>query len=157
MMAIALLALAACGAPAPQPTGSWRDAETRIASLALFDPTRIDGHWLEVAGYPLRQGCAPGAWTFSQRGYAAAGRGCYLPLAARQSLRRAGPGRWHAGGIDLWVLWADADYRTLVLGSPDGSFAAVLNRDGPIAADRLQAAERVLAFNGYDLARLQVR
>lgn len=41
-----------------------------------------------------------------------------------------------------------------MIGTPDGSFAAVLNRDPVIPEDRLVAARRVLEFNGYDTSRL---
>jgi apolipoprotein D and lipocalin family protein len=53
------------------------------------------------------------------------------------------------------VLWADADYRTLVIGTPDGSFGFILNRGG-FPADRLKAAREILAWNGYDLTQLVV-
>ncbi len=54
------------------------------------------------------------------------------------------------------MLWVDEGYRTAVIGTPDGSFGFVLNRDAAIPADRMEAARRVLDFNGYDLAQLQV-
>ena len=72
----------------------------------------------------------------------------------------AGPGRFRRSdgqpGEAFWVLWVDEGYRTAVIGTPDGSFGFVLNRDAAIPADRMEAARRVLDFNGYDLAQLQV-
>ena len=54
----------------------------------------------------------------------------------------------------LWVLWTDADYRTAVLGQPDGRAGWILNRDPEIPPDRLAAALTVLDFNGYDTGAL---
>ena len=68
------------------------------------------------------------------------------------------PGRLAIDGIEpWWVLWADADYRTLVIGAPSGAFGFILNRDGPLPADRLTAASDIFAWNGYDLSRLVTR
>ena len=54
-----------------------------------------------------------------------------------------------------WVLWVDADLRTLVLGTPDGSFGVILNRDARLPADRRTAARDILRWNGYDLSLLR--
>ena len=48
-----------------------------------------------------------------------------------------------------WVLWADADYRTLVIGTPSGRFGFVLNREAVLPPDRLLAVQDILRFNGY--------
>jgi apolipoprotein D and lipocalin family protein len=58
-------------------------------------------------------------------------------------------------GAEWWVLWVDADYRTLVVGTPSGSFGIILNRTADLPPDRLAAARDVLAWNGYDLTRLR--
>ena len=56
---------------------------------------------------------------------------------------------------DYWVLWTDEDYRTAVVGAPNGRSGWILNRTPDIRADRLDAARDVLEFNGYDLGRLK--
>ena len=150
--AILALALAAC---APQPPGGYRNAAVPIRSIALFEQSRLDGDWTEVAGYPLRPGCPGGSIAIAGGGSQAEARGCHLPLQGGVRLTPSGPGRFTAGGVEVWVLWVDADYRTAVLGTPGGGFGAVLNRGGPIPEDRMAAARRVLEFNGYDLSRLQ--
>lgn len=67
----------------------------------------------------------------------------------------AGPGRFTVGGGEAWwVLWDEADNRTLVIGTPSGAFGFVLNRDDTISGDRMVAAREILDFNGYDPARL---
>ncbi len=63
-----------------------------------------------------------------------------------------GPGRLE-GIAPEWVLWMDADARTMVLARPDGSGARILDRGAP-SPDRMRAAETVLDFNGFDPARL---
>ena len=67
------------------------------------------------------------------------------------------PGRFDLQGIGpLWVLWADADNRTVVLGAPSGAYGFILNRDAKLPADRLTAARDILAFNGYDVTSLSI-
>jgi apolipoprotein D and lipocalin family protein len=58
-------------------------------------------------------------------------------------------------GAEWWVLWVDTDYRTLVVGTPSGSFGMILNRTGDLPADRMAAAREVLDWNGYDLSRMR--
>ena len=73
----------------------------------------------------------------------ATGPGRLTPAKAASPLNR-----------EWWVLWADVDLRTLVIGTPDGSFGFILNRGGPLPPDRLTAARDILDWNGYDVARL---
>jgi apolipoprotein D and lipocalin family protein len=70
-------------------------------------------------------------------------------------LQPTGPGRFVIAGQEWWVLWADGDYRTLVIGTPSGRFGFVLNRAGGISADRMRAAREILEWNGYDLAQFR--
>ena len=61
------------------------------------------------------------------------------------------PGRFAVDGMaNWWVLWVDGDYRTMVIGTPDGSFGFVLNREASLPADRLQAVRDIARFNGYN-------
>jgi apolipoprotein D and lipocalin family protein len=67
------------------------------------------------------------------------------------------PGRFAIeGSDDWWVLWADADYRTLVIGTPSGRFGFVLNRDPALPPDRLQAVRDILRFNGYQTENMAI-
>jgi apolipoprotein D and lipocalin family protein len=67
-----------------------------------------------------------------------------------------GPGRFTLGaGAPWWVLWDDADNRTLAIGTPSGAFGFVLNRGADIPSDRIVAAREILDFNSYDLSRLR--
>jgi apolipoprotein D and lipocalin family protein len=159
---VLLLLLGACA------VGGYRDSDVPIASAALFDPTRFAGKWYEVARYPTRfeAGCTGTTATYTPR---ADGRIGVLNACRRNGQIRGiegvaeivGPGRlsvrldgvpWPA---PLWVLWVDEGYRTAVLGQPSGRSGWILNRDPEIPEDRLAAAREVLAFNCYDLARLE--
>ncbi len=120
----------------------------------------MQGDWISVAAFPGRD-WQPATkvqfdWTTpdGRMTVEADGGPRVLPVTP------TGPGRFRRSdggvGAPFWVLWVDEGYRTAVIGTPDGSFGFVLNRDATIPADRLEAARRVLDFNGYDLARLQV-
>lgn len=152
--ALALFALVAC---APQPSKeTYRDRARPISSMAVIEPAQLDGTWAQVAGFG--PGCGqPGALTISAQGRQISGMGCDLPLRGEAAMVPSGPGRFQINGQEFWLIWADFDYRTLVFGTPSGAFGAILNRGGPIPSDRLEAARRVLSFNGYDLGKLQLR
>lgn len=158
---VGLLALAAC---AP----SYRDTSVNMSSMAVFDPARYAGLWYEVARFPVpfQAGC-----THTTAEYGLVGTGLTVKNACLKDGRRVviegtakvvGPGRFEVrlGGVpfagDYWVLWVDEGYRTAVVGVPSGRAGWILNRTPGIPPDRLQAAREVLAFNGYDLGKLQM-
>jgi apolipoprotein D and lipocalin family protein len=153
-----LLPLAACTAQ-PVETASFRDTAAPIYSSAVLEPSRLAGHWLQVATFAPggRAECAPGSldisgtravWDLCLPGGAVRGTGA---MAAGK------PGRFDLAGMPVWwVLWADADYRTLVVGTPSGEIGFVLNRDANLPGDRLKAVRDILDFNGYDTGQLAV-
>lgn len=153
----ALALLTACVAPAKAPpAGAFRDTSRPIYSSAVFDPSRLAGKWRQVAAFgPDAPGCAPGGVDITGR---SAPRAAFRLCLGGQdykgsgALAVTGPGRLTIAGQDWWVIWADADYRTLAIGTPSGAFGFVLNRGGPISADRLTAAREIFEWNGYDLA-----
>lgn len=160
LIKIALLGLAACAAPAPPP--GLRQPDTMISSAALFDPARFAGRWqVAASGVP---GCAGAVqdWALQGAGYALSGVDCgagTAPAALGGRLTLTGPGGRLTpdtgfGRAPVWVLWVDQDYRIAVLGTPSGSFGMILARDLPARPDLLAAAREVLAFNGYDPARI---
>ena len=147
----ALATLAGCAAPAPDAPG-YRDRAVTIASRAALDPARLAGPWHEVASLP--GGCPGGTVAYR------AGAGGMLAVTetcggrvAQGVARPSGPGRFAVAGggaaREDWVLWLDDDARTLVLASPDGTAARVLDRDPRSSPDRLRAALTVLEFNGF--------
>ena len=140
----ALLALAACATPQ-----GGRDTGVAMTSMAAFAPGRLAGGWHEVEALGRPAGAT---WSF-----AVAADGALRVTTSRDGAgtgRMTGPGRFTLStfAVPLWVLWADADDRTLVLGTPDGRFAMVLDRAASPAPDRLRAAREILAWNGYRIA-----
>lgn len=158
---IGLLLLAACAAaPKTVAAGRYRVASAPIYSNAVMDQGGLVGRWTQVAGFGATD-CKPGAVEISQ---AAGGlRVAYQLCQAGAEAHGSGPmrsdvvGRFAVPGQPgpWWVLWADADYRTLVIGSPNGRLGFILNR-GPFPVDRLTAAKEILDWNGYDLRQLVV-
>lgn len=161
---VLLLSLLASGcATAPQ-TG-FRAQERNIYSTAVVDAARLSGRWSQVADFAPKgaAACSAGgvqveAGLRVQADLCLGGRRVGFSGQADVT----GPGRLRLVGADpggigaeWWVLWVDADYRTLVVGTPDGRFGFVLNRDPVLPADRMKAAREILAWNGYDLARLR--
>lgn len=162
---LALCLLVACApAAAPVKIGHYRaNAAAPIYSSAVLQSDRLVGRWVQVAAFaPNAGGCAPGGVEISRRteGLTLAYRLCLSGGETRGGgvMQPAGPGRFTVPGqpSPWWILWADADYRTLVIGTPSGQFGFVLNRESRLPPDRLRAAREILDWNGYDLRRLQV-
>lgn len=150
---MALALLAAC-APKPVQQVSFRDTSRQVYSIAGLDPARIGGHWVQVAGFGAD--CGGGTIEIGPTTH-------YALCLANGTATGAGamtsglPGRFDVPGLGpFWVLWADADDRTLVIGAPSGRYGFVLNREAAIPPDRLKAARDILQFNGYDVAKLRV-
>lgn len=148
------LLLAAC-APKPVPEAAvYRDTSRQVFSIAAFDPSRISGPWVQVAGFG--EACHGGSM---QIGPVTSYALC-LPDGVKNGTAQMSasmPGRFDLPGVGpFWVLWADADNRTLVIGAPSGRYGMILNRDANLPPDRLTAARDILKFNGYDVTKLHV-
>lgn len=125
-----------------------------IASIAGLAAARLDGAWVPRLG---RAPFAAGPVVLS-----AAEGGTALDWTGANGittrLRAVAPGRFlapgAASGDALWVLWIDADDRTVMLGSPSGRSLVVLDRDATGGADRMTAARRIALFYGFAADRL---
>ncbi|WP_439154787.1 lipocalin family protein [Yoonia sp.] len=164
VLVLALL-LAGCGT-----FDVYRDTDAPIASKAVFEPERYLGLWYEVARFPVffEQGCVGVTAEYGLRddGLLSVLNICRNADGSERSriagtAEIVGPGRLKVrfpsvpfGAADYWVLWTDADYRTAVVGAPNGRAGWILNRTPDIRLDRLNAARDVLKFNGYDVTRL---
>lgn len=161
---LVLLVLMGCTASPKQDDqkGAYRDTAIPIYSAAVFDRSRFTGEsWTEVAAFepPDAAACGGGTLRFSTpyRGPRAGYRLCLSGevWSGSGQIEFFEQGRFTIAGLDdpFWVLWADADMRTVVIGTPSGRFGFILNRGG-FPADRLTAARDILDWNGYDLGRL---
>lgn len=168
---LCVLALAGCATQDSAGLFSvYRDTATPIASKALFDPARYVGVWYEVARYPVpfQSGCVGVTAEYGLRDDGLLSVLNICRNAAGDETGRimgtaeiVGPGRLKVRfpsvpfvAADYWVLWTDEDYRTAVVGAPNGRSGWILNRTPDIRQDRLDAARDILEFNGYDLTRL---
>lgn len=160
MLVGVLAGLAAC---TTQGVTGYRDPEVPVSSLAVYDPARMAGDWVTVAAFGAEAACGALTERWAQAtptSLTVTGTSCRNGVKRDFATRAqsSGPGRFQrqmAGGTeDMWVLWADADDRVAVIGTPDGRFGRVMAQPGAARADLLAAARSVLEFNGYDLARL---
>lgn len=149
-----------------------RDTTVPLTSSTRFDPARFQGRWYEIEGTsPVIHGggCVSSVFQFvSARPEVFDGQSAdpSCPVSEDSNFQRMlyqpfryeGLGRFKStkSFIDeYWVLWVDEDHRTMAIGTESGRFGYILNRTSTLRADRLQAAREVLAFNGYDLTRLE--
>lgn len=157
------LALSGCAMPAVQKQG-YRDPAVPISSSGAFDPARFAGSWSVVAAFGEEAACGATAeeWVAAAEGFDVQGSHCVggAAMGFASQGRIVGPGRIEqampGGGETLWVLWVDADYRIAAVGTPSGRFGRIMSRGPNPRSDLLDGARQVLAFNGYDISRLQL-
>jgi len=145
------LALAACvgGGEIAGDVG-LRDRAVPISSTMRGDASRLVGDW--IVEQSLANGGAVQAGTPVSISADRSGGLTWRIGAARFATVSPVAGRYAGDGVELWLLWIDADYRTAVIGTPDGRLGWIMNRPGAASADRTTAARRILDFNGYDPA-----
>ena len=167
---LALMVVSGC-ASAPVAVGPAdipaRNPTAPFASTTRFDTDRFSGAWtIRQAVQPapfaiaLQFGASDAVtWTEQHLGCANRFDGCEAWTDTAMG-RLTAPGRFvldfvGAGEQDIWVLWVDEGYRTAALGSPDGRRGWVMDREAQGGEDRITAARKVLAFNGFDVRRLE--
>lgn len=167
-LALICATLVACGRePAPEPAG-FRDPATLIGATLRYDAARFAGAWQVRAAFPgdgdLRAVTfAPQGPTFVETRESCDATGACAPRRVVWGATEEGPGRYllraAIGGAEraLWVLWVDEDFRTAVVGAPQGGYGWILDRSATGGEDRIAAAREILGFNGYDLSALQER
>lgn len=167
---VLLLVLAACAAqmPEPEPRFSYRREGAAIYSNAVLDPARLAGDWRQVAAFAAdKSGCTPGKVRFGRISAGQLSLSADLCLSGAREVFQGQAAMPAAGriipqgaggliGVPWWILWADSDMRTLVIGTPKGETGFILERSDTLPADRLKAARDVLDWNGYELDLLQV-
>lgn len=158
---IVALALTGC-AKLPQ-VPVFRDTNSPIGSAAVVDWDRMAGPWVEVARFDtaFQRGCGRSTWHIGASAVALECPRGGQAVRVAETAQVTGPGRLRVrlGGapLDLWVLWVDEGYRTVALGTPDGTMGWILDRAVASSADRINAAREMLEFNGYDLDALKER
>ncbi|WP_247744701.1 lipocalin family protein [Sulfitobacter sp. R18_1] len=167
-MLLLLAALAACsGDEAPPSQTGFRDAEALIGATSRYDAARFGGEWQVRAAFPGDADLkavtfAPEGPSLIEQRQICDSAGC-RNTRTLWALSAEGPGRYTmraaVGGAErpFWVLWVDEGFRTAVIGSPDGGYGWILDRQATGGEDRIAAAQEILAFNGYDLAALEIR
>lgn len=138
-----VLAMAGCAAAPPTTDLPLRNPTARVASQADAALGRLSGDWHVIEGAGLRPGTR---LRFGAREAVIGGR--VMPVTDD------GQGRLTLDGGPVWVYWIDADNRTAALGDPDGRRVWIMDRTGT-PGERLRAAREILAWYGYDLARLE--
>ncbi len=152
------LFLVACS-PAPPPNASFRDGQKQLYSTADLPASRLIGRWRQEAGFgaacgvtrfqgidfTVENGAVQVAYHLCLNGRIQQGQG---PLVGQQ-------GRYNLPqlAVPIWVLWIDADNRSMAIGTPNGRLGMILSKDA-IPNDRLSAAREILDWNGYDLAQM---
>ncbi len=147
------LALGAC---APGASDGFRDTNRPISASSRFDAEAFSGAWLLAATFePARQ--APVSITYMPEAQHFRVASSEVPQIA--GLYQSGrPGELLPLGDDrspLVVMWVDEDFETAAVGTPSGSFGAILDRDGTLPDDRARAASDILSFNGWDVSALK--
>ncbi|MBE9635658.1 lipocalin family protein [Salipiger mangrovisoli] len=141
----ALLLACADAAPPPPAEIPLRNPTAPVGSQADAGLARLLGGWTVTEA----AGMTPGAHIEIAAGEMRID-GVALPL------REETPGRLRVGDEPLWVHWIDADNRTAVIGAPGGGRVWIMDRRGA-PGERRTAAREILAWYGYDLARLRGR
>ncbi len=154
VVAICLVLVVACASNKEPPT--YRDTDTPMGATSRFDAQAFAGEWILAASFaPART--EPVRVTFVPEVP-------HIRIASDEAPQIAGvyreglPGELVPVGVKgerLIVMWVDEDYDTAAVGTLSGSFGAVLDRDGVLAADRARAARDIFSFYGWDVAELK--
>jgi apolipoprotein D and lipocalin family protein len=150
---LALASLSACAPPAPQ---GFRDLSVPMGATTRFDPVKFAGTWLIIASF-TPQRAAPLVVSLSPEVETIALSSDEVPQIAG-FYREGAPGELlpvTGASEPLVVMWVDEDFGTAAVGTPSGSFGAVLNRTRDIRDDRAIAARDVFDFYGWDVSRLR--
>lgn len=169
-LAGAVLALAACTAGE-----SYRDEDRDLVAAPQVDLSRYAGRWFEIARFPNRfeKNCAGVSHDYTPKpdGRLDVVITCRLATLAGPIEQFEGEARVTGDrGSELkisfsdWVPWffdgdyvildVGPDYRTAVVGAPDGTVGWILGREPVMAEEDLRHGYDVLWRNGYDLIQI---
>lgn len=163
MLCAGVALITAC---APPPDPGFRDQSVPITATTRFTPQNFDGVWYVAAAYATDffPACLDQRWQAvtahtAPRLAVFCGAGAAtldVPLAVNpRGVLQAQSADLDISARALWVMWMDEDAQTAVIGTPSGEMGWILNRSRGLRADRFAAAREIMAFNGYDVSRLQ--
>ena len=151
----ALLLLAACADGTGAPTDvviPLRNPTVQIGAIARFDLASFAGDWVVLSF--VGKGWVPRSFNVVGRQWTEVRPEGGRDVRLSGTLTEAGTGRLtltmqDGTQRDMWIVWIDEGHNTAAIGTPDGSFGLIAQRRGVRRADQLQAAARVMEFNGY--------
>jgi apolipoprotein D and lipocalin family protein len=169
---LVLVVLAACTAEQPVLTQGavLRDPSAQIASQTNVTADRMAGRWVIRQRFATQSGPL-GVVTFSTLPdgalqMAQTRQTCGVdPCGNDQAvvlIESTGPGRWMAVDApdafpreEIWVMWMDFDSRTAAIGTPNGDFGWIMDKNPTGGGDRIAAARDIMDWFGYDVSQLQ--
>ena len=170
LSAVFILLLSAC-VQAPPPQTSYRDAAVPISIITRGGAEAMTGPWFVRGAYPAHANIHTVSFLKGRGGVAAVEflqSGCDTSgnceaVSDTWAAESLGHNRWRLtsdsadGPIEMWVIWIDDGLRTAAVGTPDGSYAYILDRKATGGQDRMTAAREILEFNGYNISALAMR
>ena len=166
LLVLPLLLAACAGGP------SYRDTTVPLATAMQVDLNRYQGLWYEIARFPVsfEEGCVgvTAEYTLNPNGTVKVVNTCRegtlsAPPRSSEAIAEtvdSSNSRLKVDFVplipftsgDYWILHIDEDYRTVVVGTPNGTAGWVLAREPQISDVRLQRGYDVLQRAGYDLS-----
>ena len=167
-----LVGLAGCARLADDlSTQGYRDQSVTIAATTRFDVMEFSGDWSVKEWFPEEH--QMGAFKFAlqkdhgsitthtsncARNDAACDTSGFNTHTFPATIPQPGViqvGK-DGGPVDRYVvLWVNETYTTAAIGTFDGRYGYIIARQGQERKDTSKAAREVLAFNGYDISRLE--
>ncbi|MDW4548589.1 lipocalin family protein [Defluviimonas sp. D31] len=151
---------------------AYRDRSVPIETVSELDIERYAGRWYEIARFPnsFEKGCVgvTADYTLRKDGQVSVLNTCRKgaldgPVKTAKGVARIeGPGKLSVTFVpwlpfargDYWVLYLDADYSLVAIGTPRGKTGWILARQPMISAEQRSRAEAALRRNGYDTSKL---
>ncbi len=172
VLGLAMLMVAGCGAVTDAPGAAFRDTGQPLSVTTRGNGiSDMGGPWFLRAHFPGDGGLAMVTFLPDLNGAQAVEmrhEACLLSgdCETGTAIWRADPlglNRWRLTEAEsgetkeLWVIWVDDGFRTAAIGAPDGRYGWIIDRRPEGGEDRLAAAAEILAFNGYDVARMKAK
>ena len=150
ILLVSVLFLAGCAAPA---VSTYRDLAAPMSASTRYDTESFAGSWQIVETFGPPRG---DLMVFAPLADAVTVTGTGL-RTVDGTYRSGVPGELipDASGADtLVVMWVDESGETAAIGTTDGRFGALIDRDGRIPPDKSLAARAIFEFHGWDTGQM---